>query len=64
MACCAEHWFTLDFALNHASWTSGRFEYAGWQTGAEDPFNHMEIYPDEICDWLYQKAPYGTHTKM
>lgn len=31
MACHAEHWFVLDFALSHASWAGGQFGYAGWQ---------------------------------
>lgn len=57
MACHAEHWFVLDFALSHARWTRGQFGYAGWRAGTKDPFNRLTTYPDEICDWLYQKPP-------
>ncbi|OGV72738.1 MAG: hypothetical protein A3K19_02875 [Lentisphaerae bacterium RIFOXYB12_FULL_65_16] len=57
MACHAEHWNTLDFALNHASWTRAQFGYSGWRAGGKDPFNRLTTYPDEIRDWLYQKPP-------
>lgn len=57
MACHEEHCFTLDFALNHASWTAGRLGYQGWRSAGRDPFNRLTVYPDVICDWLYQKPP-------
>ena len=56
MACWAEHLFVLDFAVRHASWQPAP-EYFGWRAGTNDPHNHLAIYPDEICDWLWQKEP-------
>ncbi len=59
MACAAEHWFVLDYALRHCSWVpEDRFGYSGWQAGKDDIFNRLTVLPDIVQDWLWQKFPY------
>ncbi|MEW6355407.1 MAG: hypothetical protein AB1696_03705 [Planctomycetota bacterium] len=58
MACGTEHWFVLDFAMQHASWRPGHIKYGGYEKKTMDVFNHLAIYPDIVADWLWQKPPW------
>lgn len=61
MASVEEHWFTLDYAMRHCSWLpEDRFGYEGWEAGGEDIFNLLTALPDNVGDWLWQKAPFAS----
>lgn len=59
MACAAEHWYGLDYALQHTTWVPpDRFGHQGWQTGG-DLLNRLTVLPDHVGDWLWQKHPFA-----